>query len=192
MPKAQATLEFMTTYGWAFLVVLGMAGALTYFGVFDFDRFVTDSCVITGELVCDDFALSPALAKMKIRNNFGKSVEITAVTCERDEDNTLSTNSFGTPFTLGPGETTNLNCFFPPDSLPPKEKDLVNVEITFNRVGSPTSHTITGEVLSTVNQADPPIICEDAHGVCCPGACVGGLTYAYACGAGTCCQTGCI
>jgi len=31
--KGQAALEFLTTYGWAFLVILIMIGALSYFGV---------------------------------------------------------------------------------------------------------------------------------------------------------------
>ena len=31
--KSQAALEFLTTYAWAFLVIIIMIGALAYFGV---------------------------------------------------------------------------------------------------------------------------------------------------------------
>ena len=31
--KSQAALEFLTTYAWAFLVILVMVGALAYFGI---------------------------------------------------------------------------------------------------------------------------------------------------------------
>ena len=40
MRRGQAALEFLTTYGWAFLVILVMIGALAYFGVLDPERFV--------------------------------------------------------------------------------------------------------------------------------------------------------
>ena len=38
MRKAQAALEFLTTYGWAFIVILIMIGALAYFGVLNPSR----------------------------------------------------------------------------------------------------------------------------------------------------------
>ncbi len=31
--KSQAALEFLITYGWAFLVILLMIGTLSYFGI---------------------------------------------------------------------------------------------------------------------------------------------------------------
>lgn len=40
--KAQSALEFLTTYGWAFLVILIMIGALAYFGVLDPNRFLPE------------------------------------------------------------------------------------------------------------------------------------------------------
>jgi len=46
--KGQAALEFLTTYGWAFLVILVMIGGLSYFGVFDFKSKMPDSCTFSG------------------------------------------------------------------------------------------------------------------------------------------------
>jgi len=40
--KGQAALEFLTTYGWAFLVILVAIGGLSYFGVFDFSKYSPD------------------------------------------------------------------------------------------------------------------------------------------------------
>ena len=51
--KGQAALEFLTTYGWAFLVVLVMVGALAYFGVLSPSNFVSDKCLGTTMLQCD-------------------------------------------------------------------------------------------------------------------------------------------
>ena len=44
--KSQAALEFLTTYGWAFLVILIMIGALAYFGVLNPEKYPTDICCI--------------------------------------------------------------------------------------------------------------------------------------------------
>jgi len=50
--KGQAALEFLTTYGWAFLVVLVMIGALSYFGVLNPENYIPDSCNFGTVLSC--------------------------------------------------------------------------------------------------------------------------------------------
>ncbi|MCD6464227.1 hypothetical protein J7L02_01750 [Candidatus Woesearchaeota archaeon] len=42
--RSQAALEFLTTYGWAILVVLVMIGALAYFGVLNPSKFAQERC----------------------------------------------------------------------------------------------------------------------------------------------------
>ncbi len=50
--KGQAALEFLTTYGWAFLVILVMIGALSYFGVLNPDNYVPDACNFGSVMSC--------------------------------------------------------------------------------------------------------------------------------------------
>ncbi|MCA9477973.1 MAG: hypothetical protein KC535_02400 [Nanoarchaeota archaeon] len=50
--KGQAALEFLTTYGWAFLVILVAIGGLSYFGVFDLGRVLPDGCKLDNSLEC--------------------------------------------------------------------------------------------------------------------------------------------
>ncbi len=52
--RAQATLEFMMTYGWALLVVLVAIGALAFFNVFEPGNVLPDQCVISAGLGCYD------------------------------------------------------------------------------------------------------------------------------------------
>jgi hypothetical protein len=54
--KSQSALEFLTTYGWAFLVILIMIGALAYFGVLTPGNFLPDRCVATAGFNCGEFA----------------------------------------------------------------------------------------------------------------------------------------
>ena len=43
---SQAALEFLTTYGWAILVVLIAVGALAYFGVLDLGKFLPEKFIL--------------------------------------------------------------------------------------------------------------------------------------------------
>jgi hypothetical protein len=55
--KGQAALEFLTTYGWAFLVILVMISALGYFGILNPDRFLPERCNVGPEFACVEYAV---------------------------------------------------------------------------------------------------------------------------------------
>jgi hypothetical protein len=50
--KGQAALEFMMTYGWAIMVVLGAIGALAYFGILNPGKFTPETCFATSGFSC--------------------------------------------------------------------------------------------------------------------------------------------
>lgn len=50
--NAQSALEFLTTYGWAFLVILIMIAALAYLGVLNPTTFLGDSCTVSPGFRC--------------------------------------------------------------------------------------------------------------------------------------------
>ena len=80
--SAQAALEFLTTYGWAFLVILVMIGALSYFGVLDPSRFLPDKCIFgTGFGTCADSMASISSGNISIIliNGLGKDITVTNV-----------------------------------------------------------------------------------------------------------------
>lgn len=55
--RGQAALEYLTTYGWAFMVVLVMVGALAYFGLTDAESFIPERCDISIGFACEDYQL---------------------------------------------------------------------------------------------------------------------------------------
>ena len=77
--RGQAALEFLTTYGWAFLVILVMIGGLSYFGVLNVSNFVPDRCKLDGNLECPSYKLTgtttPAL-QLEIQNNVAETVKV--------------------------------------------------------------------------------------------------------------------
>jgi hypothetical protein len=83
--KGQAALEFLTTYGWAFLVILVMIGALAYFGVLNPDRFVTNYCKLDGQIECNSIALGTDNISINIKNNLGQQVNITRIEVKESE-----------------------------------------------------------------------------------------------------------
>jgi hypothetical protein len=50
--KSQAAMEFLMTYGWAFVVVLVLIGTLVYFGVIDMKVLVPKTCFGSSDLTC--------------------------------------------------------------------------------------------------------------------------------------------
>ena len=53
--RGQAALEFLTTYGWAFLVILIMIVALAYFGILNPENLVPENCFGSDGWSCSDF-----------------------------------------------------------------------------------------------------------------------------------------
>jgi hypothetical protein len=86
--RAQAALEFLTTYGWAFLVILVMIGALGYFGIFDVSRFIPETCKLDGKLECsgatigivDEIVLpGNRIMGVVLTNNMNEDINITTL-----------------------------------------------------------------------------------------------------------------
>ena len=63
--KAQAALEFLVTYSWALLAILITVGALYYFGVFDFGRYLPQKCNFPVQFKCLDFVIKEDEVKLE-------------------------------------------------------------------------------------------------------------------------------
>ncbi|MFT7615694.1 MAG: hypothetical protein ACI8Y7_000516 [Candidatus Woesearchaeota archaeon] len=79
MRKAQASLEFMMTYGWALIVVLGSVGVLYGMGVLDFSFLQSENCQFFGQVTCHDYqALDgfPDTLNIIVVNDLGENLYI--------------------------------------------------------------------------------------------------------------------
>ena len=95
--RAQAALEFLTTYAWAFIVISITLSGLYYFGIFDFNKFLPQKCVFPSQFKCLDFSLSPSQVKVKLVNNIGEDVTITSLKITNDANPALSCTAPITP-----------------------------------------------------------------------------------------------
>jgi len=77
--KSQAALEFLTTYSWALVTIMIAIGALYYFGVFDFTRFMPQECLFPSQFECADFAFVGAPTneiRFRLVNDIGETVNV--------------------------------------------------------------------------------------------------------------------
>ncbi|MFH1589060.1 MAG: hypothetical protein ABIB43_00645 [archaeon] len=159
--KGQAALEFLTTYGWAFLIILVMIGALAYFGILNPERFMSDRCVMPAPFVCKDSVVTPNEIKLLIQNDaeaivivdgspvtlydedLGQAVAGT-YTIATDCDAINNGCRAGTPITV----TITLNG----DRFPENEKQKVTFGLEYYNIASGVAFTksVTGEFIKTV------------------------------------------
>ena len=146
--KGQAALEFMVTYGWAILGALIVIGALSYFGVFNTQRYTKDTCYFGDQIVCEDnTALVNGTVKVQLRNNLGTDIDVSSVIMKSDYGVTLCTSSPSS--NILSGTLFEINCR-PSTTLANTNKFKYSNVITFNRVGSTNDHNQTGDVITTV------------------------------------------
>lgn len=98
MKKSQIALEFLSTYGWALLVITLTVSTLYYFGVFDFAKFLPQKCLFPSQFKCSDFSLMPSEVRIKLTNNLGEDVKVTSMQITNDAVTPISCTAPSVPF----------------------------------------------------------------------------------------------
>ena len=169
MRKGQAALEFLTTYGWAFLIILTAIGALAYFGVIKINP--PSRCTIAPEFICYDYQLgktggTDANMTLIIGNGKDFHMQITKVVCtfpdgsESDPAVTVGWDLYNITGdnqlldSWEPGERRILTCELGANedgNFITKDKAKVRFTITYkNQDIEGFEHTVDGEVISEV------------------------------------------
>ena len=164
--KAQAALEFLMTYGWAFLLILVMIGAFVYFGVFNPSRSLPDKCLLGNSISCTDFQIDSAASpfgtiKFTIKQNLGQTLFIQNVNVtSQDFGNNQPCAVDGTLLT-GANEVQMdnvaqllISCPLSGGSLTmlsfKGDKTTVNLRVDYRQQRSTFTHTEIGELYGTV------------------------------------------
>jgi len=100
--KSQAALEFLITYSWALLAMLIVVSALYYFGVFDFAKYLPESCLFTSQLECIDFIIKDDQIKFRLINNLGERINIQSLSITNDAAPALACTAPAVGFSWGP------------------------------------------------------------------------------------------
>ena len=171
--KGQAALEFLTTYGWAFLVILVMIGALGYFGILSPGNFLPQRCNVGPEFSCDEYqvvANQPTDGNVTMdiifRSQIGEAFVINAsdTSCGFGEEGTVPVQGVGVgnsvdsinytdPQTIGAGGELVIRCVFNDGVFPPVgDKVRFDVQTSYRPVGGQFSKPITAELFATLQE----------------------------------------
>ncbi|MBU1030667.1 MAG: hypothetical protein KKB65_05535 [Nanoarchaeota archaeon] len=151
LKKGQAALEFLTTYGWAFLIILVMIGALAYFGVLSPERFVPERCKLSGEIDCNTFSLDTTNFNINLNNNLANTVNITGINLIDPKTNTRTTLSI-IETKIRPYSNDNITSVHGLTTLDSGSKVRFNIEVVWFKTdaGSEFTRTATGDIVATV------------------------------------------
>jgi len=75
--KSQSAMEFLMTYGWAFVVILVTLGVISYSGIFDITQLVDEKCEFLSGIICVDSFVNTSSVNLALRN--GLPVTITNI-----------------------------------------------------------------------------------------------------------------
>jgi hypothetical protein len=81
--KSQASLEFLLTYGWAFIAIIAVFGVITYMGLSNPERFAPQSCIVGEAFECVDFGAyygsNVGYIAINLKNTVGHRININQI-----------------------------------------------------------------------------------------------------------------
>ncbi len=161
--KAQAALEFLTTYGWAFMVILILISTISYFGVTNPKKFLPERCTFSTEVICTDHLIkgSESQVKIKAKQTTGSTIFLEDLTCSFEgEESTEAKVEFegkkknlkDEDFGWGPRDEVVAKCSFPGDTFKSYKdrKVKIYIDLTYRLSKDGFPHQISGELFGTV------------------------------------------
>jgi len=154
MRKGQAALEFLTTYGWAFLVILVMIGALAYFGVLNPKAMLPGRCTFGPEVDCLEYRITSGAANggavsFRFRNNVGSTADFTFnATYLGGTNPSVACNSYSSILV---GRTNEVNCTFDTgNKFPVGDKVKFEITAAFKKADGNYWNPVKGEIYGEV------------------------------------------
>ena len=153
--KCQAALEFLTTYGWAFLVIIIMIGTLAYFGILSPGKLLPSRCNFGSEFQCIDYQISATggTFKLRLKNGIGEAIDVTSMGVSTESAEAYSCTNPENPTSWKSGNITDFTwTVCTGGGITAGEKAKVLVTIRYNTVSSGSSYAkdVKGEVFSNV------------------------------------------
>ncbi len=153
--KGQAAMEFLMTYGWAILVVLGAIAALAYFGVLSPQQFIPEKCTLPPGFGCLDQTGDTSGFQFVMTNGQGNPVEIDALNFTDNKGNSNDCEVGGTtidstnPLSLSSGQQETISCNHPTGNYASGDKIMATVTFEYDSDAGLT-HTKTGDLVIEV------------------------------------------
>ena len=154
--KSQAALEFLVTYSWALLAILITMGALYYFGILDFHKYLPERCLFTSQLECLDFVMKGAPDNeiiIKLSNNLGERINVQSMTITNDATPSLACASPAVGFDWDAGDEQDYTfTACSGGGFLIRERVDAKITLTYYAVNTPSQpiHTVNGKITARV------------------------------------------
>jgi hypothetical protein len=148
MRKAQAALEFLTTYGWAFIVILVMIGALAYFGVLNPGKTMPNKCIVEAGFECRDYQITSNSVAIAMANRKGGGFTVSGVEASSDAGTTGSCSV--NPTTVPVDADFNISCTGADFSTAVGEKVKVVFSVNYTMARGTYGQVFQGEIFTEV------------------------------------------
>ncbi len=152
--SGQISIEFLTTYGWIFIIILLTIGILLNYGFLNPSKYLPERVDFGEQLRCEEFFLDAdaigdgsgeTLLSLKLRNNFARAINITHLYIQTNNEEYINCNTKEANIPVGADELFACTNF----EINKNTKNSFNIIVTFKRdaVGT-TSHNISGVVFA--------------------------------------------
>jgi len=159
MRKGQAAIEYVTTYGWAILILLIVIGILVGSGVLSPSYLVSEDCSFGNNLGCS-FALyntgGATTLSLRIHNGFPYTVKIKEIRMQT-QDGYQQFSSFGPEVDLASGDSAPFSATLSGDMVPESTTKRFTGNLTYVSCApelgpgcSDVEHTLTGRVVGKI------------------------------------------
>lgn len=147
--KGQAALEFMSTYGWAILVVMISIATLSYFGFANPQKILPDKCIFGNGMVCQDSKITTIAINMSVINGLGKSAYNIVASPDGFQAVCFVNGGASLPSISG-DSAMRVDCRFTSTTLNVGEKKKFKIFLNYSRTPTGYTQVSLGEVYGTV------------------------------------------
>ena len=155
MSRAQASMEYVTTYIYAGLALVIVVGAMGYFGAFDTTTYARESCESGSQVSCVDVHItSEGAIGIMLNNNHDRSINITNYTLTF-KDKTYRVD--GANIIIKPNDNGTLRVDLDQTALNKGHKESFNYVITYVPEGSTRGVQLSGTATTKVEENIEPV-----------------------------------
>jgi hypothetical protein len=97
--KAQAALDFLVTYGWAFIALTLVIAALYFMsGTNSPNKVVSDSCTFSDNFICKDYQITKSgHVTLNMKNTVGTNILVNSTYCSQAGNQVVVQNGIDVP-----------------------------------------------------------------------------------------------
>ena len=158
--RLQAALEYLTTYGWAILIIAIAIAALFALGVFNAQGFVGQQCAISGGFACLSYSMAAnGMLSIGISQSTISPIDVNGVGCYMASNNMELVAPYNPPtneihLQIGSNYTFNAQCYnYDGSEFSGKVGDIYSGSIAVSYINSVKGYheLITGTIVVRIS-----------------------------------------